>query len=137
MKLYILDLCVFSDEGEAKIGVKDKCPQTIVPAWSNYHIKVLEKAKDVIETHGKLHKMRERYNKRRVPKNQVPDNLLRLAIPPSSDPELFVGTINTAEKELGYDCNRVARLSQSHAAALLTKFSHFTSRAAFDLDFGK
>lgn len=137
VKLYVLDLCVFREDGEAKIGIKDKAPKNIVPAWGKYHIKILENSKEVIENYLKLQKMREQYNKRREPKNHASDKLLGLAIPKSSDPELFVGTIDTATKTLSYDCKRVERLCQAHAAALLTKYSNFSSRAAFDLDFGR
>lgn len=108
-----------------------------MPAWGKYHIKILENSKEVIENYLKLQKMREQYNKRREPKNHASDKLLGLAIPKSSDPELFVGTIDIATKTLSYDCKRVERLCQAHAAALLTKYSNFSSRAAFDLDFGR
>jgi len=137
IKLCVLDLCVFWEDGEAKIGLKDKSPRNIIPAWGKYHDTLLGNAKEIIENYSKLQKMRELYNKRREPKNHASDKLLRLAIPKSSDPELFIGTIDTAKNILIYDCKRVERLCQAHAAALLTKYSNFTSRAAFDLDFGR
>jgi hypothetical protein len=137
VKLYVLDLCVFREDGEAKISIKDIPSKNMVPAWGKYHGKILENAKEIIENYSKLQKMREQYNKRRQPQNQASDKLLRLAIPQSSDPELFVGTIDSVKNILSYDCKRVERLCQAHAAALLTKYSNFTSRAAFDLDFGR
>jgi hypothetical protein len=45
--------------------------------------------------------------------------------------------INTAQSRLVYNLRRVNRLSQPHAAAMLSKFSRYTAREAFEYDFGK
>lgn len=50
--------------------------------------------------------------------------------------KLFGGTLDPATKTLRFECKRIRRLCQPWAAALLTQYSQYLSRAAFEHGYG-
>lgn len=65
------------------------------------------------------------------------DRVLRGMVPESSNDNLFKGRIDTTPKSINFGFTRVWRLCQPYAAALLTKYSNYQARAAFNHDFGR
>ncbi len=125
VKLCVLDLCVYQDDGSAKIKLGESCSDNIIPAWK-YHYDELQKfAKKQIDRYFQL----QRENAR--------SDVLALAVPQSSNDNLFKGKIDPTERSISYGCRRVERLCQPQALAMLTKFANYLARAAFELDFGK
>ncbi len=49
----------------------------------------------------------------------------------------FTGDIRPTEKIIQYNCQRIARLCQPWAGAMLLQYAHYLSRAAFEHDFGQ
>jgi len=60
--------------------------------------------------------------------------------PKSSNDNLFKATIDDSsagKEKLSYTCKRVRRLCQSRAGAMLTAYSNYIARAAFEHEFAE
>ncbi len=125
VKLCVLDLCVYQDDGSSIIKLSDSCSDNIIPAWKHHYDELQKIANKQINRYTQL----QRENARR--------EILALAIPQSSNDNLFKGKIDPTERSISYECRRVGRLCQPQALAMLTKFANYLARAAFEVDFGK
>jgi hypothetical protein len=124
--LFVLDLCVYQDDGSSTFSKDDKCLENIIPAWRFRHEKILQSVKKEIERYIKL-------------KANIADKqLLGWVNPKSSNDNLFKATIDdssTGKETLSYTCKRVGRLCQSRASAMLTAYANYIARAAFEHEF--
>lgn len=127
VRLFLLDLCVYNQDGTARFTVGKDCPKTVLLAWKKAYEALNKKIQKAIDISSKL--ADRRYSK-------LPQEIKQLGIPKVSEKELFVGKMET-DDTLSYDIKRIGRLNHVHAAAALLKFSAYTSRPAFELDFGK
>jgi hypothetical protein len=127
VRLFMLDLCVYNADGTSRFTVDKDCPKTVLLAWKKAYEGLNKKIEKAIDTSNKL--ADKKYS-------NLPQEIRQLGIPKVSEKELFVGKIET-ENTLSYDIKRIGRLNHVHAAAALLKFSAYTSRPAFELDFGK
>lgn len=127
--LCILDLCVYNEEGKAQMAIADNCPDTIIPSWKSRYRKLKKMAEKIIK------KYKENYRKCQD------KEILNLLAPRSSlyKSGLFKADINCQEgkESITYNCQRIGRLCQPRAGAMLTKYAHYISRSAFEHDFAE
>jgi hypothetical protein len=129
--LCILDLCVYNEEGIAKISTDDVCSDSINPGWQFRFDKLKKQFNSIVDEYKKYKD--EGYK----------EDFLKKYLLPKSSPHgniLFKPKIDLSIKgkeSIIYDCRRIKRLCKPQAEAILLKYSHHISRSAFDHDFGK
>jgi hypothetical protein len=122
--IQILDLCVYNSDGAATWSVGSPCPDDLIPSWQKRHA-ILEK---MITASMKVYEEKAKY--------QLPaQDQVQLALRDFGYCREFRGEITSDKNFVKYDCKRVGRLRQPRAGALLTRYSNFVSRAAFDHEF--
>lgn len=133
VQLWVLDLCVYRDDGAAVHTVGQNVPPNVIPAWKRHHEKVTEIAEKALD---KYRTVEELLGDKSVGGDNR-DLILKRMIPQSSNSNVFKGTVDAANGQLDFQFKRVGRLRQPYAAAVLTKYANYHARAAFDHDFGR
>lgn len=118
--LSILDLCVFRADGVAEINLDQDCPNVAVQPWR--------------ERYEGLRELYEKALRRcdMLADGQAGRELQELVFPKLSATAHVVGVANG--RTVAYDLKRVARLRQPWSGALLTEFTQYQARAAFEAD---
>lgn len=133
VKLWVLDLCVYQDDGASVYKIGDTVPANTVPAWKLHHGRVREIAEKAVSRYQTvLQTLRDK-----AVDGSTVNLVLKQIIPQSSNDNLFKGKIDLEDKSLDFHFKRIGRLFQPYAAAALTKYANYHSRAAFDHDFGR
>ena len=130
----ILDLCVFNQDGVAKIVVNGNAPSGIRPAWSLRHgilsrnwgraVREADKlALAVAESQGPAHV-----------RQQTARDVRGLFF----DDDLFKGSLAEADgtRTVMYDCKRVGRISRARAIGFLMSYTATLGRPAHKREFG-
>lgn len=121
--LHILDLCVFNPSGLAELDITQSCPLGVIPVWQKRYDVLVNRAKESL---SKLLALNEHQDYSKFA-------LLEFADQPQKG-EFIKNDTSKAYEILRYPFRRIARLRQPWSGALLTKFAHYISRAAFDHD---
>lgn len=136
--LDVLDYCSLRTDGKSEIAEADLTPSGVIPSWRHRHVDLKKKAASVATHYTTLvNKM-----KGQAPKadfTSVAQEFTEFAIGRVFSPhpkKLFGGTVDLANKALQFECKRIRRLCQPWSAALLTQYSQFLSRAAFEHGYG-
>jgi hypothetical protein len=124
VKLFVLDLVVYRDDGCSYLKISDPCPRGVIPAWELRYDRLVKEVRKQINRYKKL-KAR-----------QLPKLVLQTAVPASSNDKLFKGSINPNEESISYQVRRSGRLCQPRAVAALIKWASYMTRAAYEHDFG-
>ena len=125
VRLFVLDLCVYQDDGSAKLQLEKECSANVIPTWKLHHIEISKGVRKAITRYADF-----------ANKGSARD-ILKLLIPCSSNENLFKGTIDPQLNTISYDFARVGRLCQPYSGAMLTKYATYIARTAFEHDFGK
>jgi hypothetical protein len=130
--LWTLDLCVLNDSGRAICHVNAALPAALSGAW--------------VKRAGLVRSDVERFVKRVVPApGQESGKKKREAAEPAMIPLLdrllahpfVVAKAQLTPLALEVGCQRVQRVLRPYAADMLTKFGHYLSRTAFEVDLGE
>lgn len=126
----VLDLCVFNDDGMAKLSIDNSVPAGLRPAWQKRH-KLL---------HDCWEKVVNKADSYKSISNDVASkggNIVQDAIRMSLHDDLFKGEIveEDGQRSIYYKCKRVGRLSRARAMGLLMSYTATLARPAYDLDF--
>ena len=120
VRLAVLDLCVLREDGNATMDLDSSCPEWLIESWRmrysvlrNFFCKALSRYAQVDRSQR--------------------EELRRLVLPAGSF-TLGLGPVPRS-RSVEYTLKRVMRLRQPWSGALLTAFSHFQARAAFDHPF--
>lgn len=130
----ILDLCVFNQDGAAKLTVDGKSPSDIRPAWKARH--------DILSSHftRKAHKadMLAPLVSESQAVAQGKPKILRDLECLLFDDDLFKGklAVDGGIRLVTYDCKRIGRLSRARAIGLLMSYTATLGRHAYDQGFG-
>jgi len=126
VSLFVLDMCVFQDDGSASIGVGDECPGIVIPAWRARHEKMKAKAGQLLVRYQSL-----------VAAPMDAGQARDAALPRSSlgEEALFSSSINAERDRIQYGCKRVGRLCYPASSEILHRFLSYWARAALDHDF--
>ena len=134
VKLHILDLCVYRKDGLAMLKLGDSYPAEALPTWKEHYKKTVSKLAE--KTIVRFREASEALTGKGVPQH-VANAILKQVVPGFSNNNLVEGSVDLTESSLSFPIKRVGRLNQSQAAAMLTKYANFYSRAAFEHDFGR
>ena len=121
VRLAVLDLCVFQEDGVAKIEINVAGPERLIEPWKKRY----ERLQSFFAT------ALTRYEK--LGGKQVTNELKLLALPVPSATIQFATTVSG--KNMGYDLKRVMRLLQPWSGVLLSAFAQYQARAAFEHPF--
>jgi hypothetical protein len=124
--LCVLDLCVYHENGEATLRLNEHCTDEVIPPWQRRYELLCVKVKASIDEYSKLQSNT----------NLSDDYRLKLALCHFGGDETG-GKIDLEQQSITYPYKRVLRLRQPRAGVLLTRFSNYISRAAFEHDFGR
>ena len=121
VRLAVLDLCVFQEDGVAKIQIDGGFPKQLIEPWK--------------ERYQRLRKLFETAigNYRELGRKQVTEELSQLTLPLPSATIRFAVTVS--DNTVGYGLKRVIRLRQPWSGVLLSAFSQYQARAAFEHPF--
>ncbi len=120
VKLCVLDLCCFNQDGASKITVTEKCPPGVIPAWQARYQELCEVGSKLLNRYARLASLRL----------QSPEiNVLLLR---SSHDNIFPGSADPGNHRITYQVKRIGRLRAPRAAALLSHYFSFLGREAFD-----
>jgi hypothetical protein len=131
----VLDLCVFNQDGVAKLVVDGSAPSDIRPAWKKHHGiishywgEMVRKADDMLAPVPTDSREVTRF------KQEIARNIAGRLF----DDDLFKGSLTDAAGVRGvtYDCKRVGRMSRARAIGLLMSYTATLGRPAYDRDFG-
>jgi hypothetical protein len=127
IKLLILDLCAYQDDGVARFKIGDDCPVDVIPAWKYHFEHIREEMTAIIEKYSQLQR------------DELKADILErfIPVPAQAKEDLFKGEINTDTGSIEFKCKRVGRLTLLRASAALTNFNNYQARVAFEHDFGR
>ena len=121
VRLAVLDLCVFQEDGVASIQIDGACPERLIEPWKKRY-QLLRRLFETAIGHY-----------REFGRKQVTDELSQLALPlPSATMRLAV---TVSDNTVRYGLKRVIRLRQPWSGVLLSAFSQYQARAAFEHPF--
>ncbi|MYE99134.1 MAG: hypothetical protein F4234_02960 [Gammaproteobacteria bacterium] len=122
VQLSVLDLCVYTADGVAEIDVVDSlCPDLVIEPWKARFFLLQKHFKTAFENYQLLDE------------KNVDDPLISLALP--NLPTSIAITPDVNANKVKYGIKRVLRLRRPWSSALLTAYSHYMARAAFDHQF--
>jgi hypothetical protein len=129
----VLDLCVFNDDGVARLP--EVCPDRLTPAWAARHAEVKKRLSAAIDEYDKFGSGKAAEN---VLMN-LRSSLFEMFPPVVGKDSLFRPTLETVDEKrtLIFNCVRVKRLHRPRAAALALYYASCFSRPAFDRDLGE
>ena len=121
VQLAVLDLCALREDGVALIEIGAACPELLIDPWKKRYERLQKFFEAALDRYEKLE------NKR------VEDELKSLVLPvPSATVRLAV---TVRGKTVCYSLKRVMRLRQPWSGALLSAFTQYQARAAFEHPF--
>jgi hypothetical protein len=123
VRLCVLDLCVFDDEGVANLVVDKPCPDNVIQVWRDRYEILQKLGKKIIRQANEL-----------AQKN-VSQRYISILIPQPSIGKTFNVSFDLKNQTIHYNCMRIGRLCQSRANALLSEFCKYGSRPAYEVDF--
>jgi hypothetical protein len=144
--LNILDLCVFRQDGQAEIASTDQAAAGLIPSWRARHAVVLRHLASCLKEFGRLQSAlapvdsKEKDKEKKAAAAAALSALMRCCVDREFGPNPLFSLILAPEEgggRLKFSCQRIRRLSQPWAGALLTEYAHNLSRAAFEHDFGQ
>jgi hypothetical protein len=121
----VLDLCVYNKDGKASISVDNSSAKLAVPGWNRRYELLVKDAGKILSRHKELSIAKDK------------KDILELLLPPSSNARLFRPTVTAVGKTLQYDCRRKMRLTPPRSVGLLSAFSAYLARPAFERDIGE
>lgn len=124
VKLCVLDLCAFRTDGNATLGTNDTCPDTVIPSWQRYFGSLQKDAAKLLKRYESL----KRTNKK--------DDTLIALLTRASHKGVITADLHPQEERIEYHLRRIRRLLQPRAGEILTRYAAYTSRDAFEHDFG-
>ncbi|WP_337175103.1 hypothetical protein [Paludisphaera sp.] len=138
VNLAILDLCVMREDGKAELAAFDRTiPDGLIPSWRLHHYNLRVKLRGAGDRWHEITQACSGVDKQHKPK-------LNNAIKASEfgavfGPNLwipFTPTRKGKDTHISFNCRRIRRLNQPWSGALLTLYTQYLSRAAFEHDYG-
>lgn len=120
VKLCVLDLCCFNQDGVSRITVTEKCPPGVIPAWQARY-------QELCEIGSKLLKRYARLTSLQLQPAEINALLLR-----SSHDNIFPGSADPQNHRINYHVKRIGRMRATRSGALLNRYFAFLGREAFD-----
>lgn len=131
----LLDLCVFNQDGVAKLDLNGSAPSGMRPAWQRRYDVISHHWRKAVQKIASLEPLARESRDVGDAKRMIKSELGGLLF--NDDP--FKGTPENAGgvRSITYDCKRIARLSRAQAIGLLMSYTATLGRPAYERDFGK
>lgn len=131
----LLDLCVFNQDGVAKLTVNGNAPSGIRPAWKARHDILSQHWARAVRKADVLAPVGNETPAVTQVKQRITRDLGCLLL----NDDLFQGSVAEAGgvRSVTYNCKRVGRLSRARSIGLLMSYTATLGRPAYDRDFGK
>ncbi len=123
VSLDVLDLCVFSSNGQSEFSTSDKVPELLSYAWRARHPRLVKVMSKACKRYVELMKMN----------GMKPTDAAKLVLS-SSLGNLMKVIIDPKGTTLKFDIKRVGRIKQPRAGALLSRYANSLARDAFEHD---
>lgn len=139
VNLTILDLCAMQEDGKAELEAFDKTTQEkFIPSWKSHNDNIRKKLRGACES---WHKMTQACAGVQAQKDKINDAIKDAAFAELFGPNLWIPyqatrISNKGNIHIAFHCKRVRRLNQPWAGAMLTAYTQYLSRAAFEHDYG-
>jgi hypothetical protein len=129
IKDYILDLCVYNDDGIAKFDSVVNVNENIRPSLINRYIFIKKKIEKVSKHGEEIIKNIELNNA--IINNKIMEIFF--------NDDLFQGKYEKTNEGYAiiYNCKRIGRLNRSRATGLLMSYTSTIQRPAYEMDFGR
>jgi hypothetical protein len=126
IKDYILDLCVYNDDGVAKFDPDVNTKECIRPSLTNRYNLIKKKIEREVKTGEKL---METSNE-----NNITNRIIEILF----CDDLFQSKYKKTDKGYAviYNCKRIGRLDRARATGLLMSYTSTIQRPAYEMDFG-
>lgn len=126
----ILDLCVCSDDGVARIEVDKACPEGMIPSWQERYKILQRKAAALVAQYKGLVRRKGEEIAGLTPaiKESLQANVLQAV------PGVATGTIDLDAKRVEYEIERVGNLRQPWSGGILREYAYHKARDAFEHD---
>ena len=131
----LLDLCVFNQDGMAKLTIDENASSEIRPAWKARHGILSRHLKRVVHKADILSFSDNDSPAVKQIKQEIAKEFDGLLL----DDDLFKGNLSEADgvRSITYNCKRIGRLARARAMGLLMSYTATLGRPAYDRDFGK
>ncbi len=138
VNLAILDLCVMREDGKAELAAFDKnMPDGLIPSWRLHHHNMRVKLRAAGDCWHEV--VQACAGVTREQKQKVINAIKASEFGAVFGPNLwipFTPVRNGRDTRISFDCRRIRRLNQPWSGALLTAYTQYLSRAAFEHDYG-
>jgi hypothetical protein len=120
--LYVLDLCVFDNEGRSTMKLNAVAPEAVPASIAALHGRLIERTKAVVQSAT-------------APSPAVVEGSpIELRVPEGAIPGI---SGRATADSIAYDCQRVMRLAPIVASRLLVEYSNYTGREAAAMDLAR
>mgnify|MGYP000403925672 CR=1 FL=1 len=134
VRLCLLDLCVFSGDGNAIINIDAEPLEDIRPTWQARHDVLLKEYRRIIRRIDLMMPNTQDSGDVKQYKHHLKAHLSS----PLLGEGLFKGKLieDGNERKIQYNCRRIGRLSRTRAFGILMAYTSCLSRPAYDRPFG-
>lgn len=135
----ILDLCAMREDGSAELEAFDRTTkQKFIPSWQSHNDNIRKKLREACES---WHLMSQACLGVQAQKDKINRAIRDAAFADLFGPSLWIHfqptrISNKGNIRIAFQCKRIRRLNQPWAGAMLTAYSQYLSRAAFEHDYG-
>ncbi len=135
VKLCMLDLCVYNEDGRAVLNFGASCPKGLTPAWQRRFERPKREMEQIMRKYESLCKCGS--DKKKI--KTLPQGILNIISSALLNDSIFKATFSHTDgsKKIEFNCQRIKRLCRSRATALLAQYAACISRPAFERDLGK
>lgn len=119
----VLDACVLNGDGKARIDVNADSPDALLPHWRDRHLTIKRAAQEILE---------------QLSAQENPTTKFRKAVSGYVMPDPFApASAGAAAGVIEWNCERVGRICNPYARALLSRFSQYFARDAYLMDLAR
>jgi hypothetical protein len=119
----VLDACVLNGDGKARIDVKQESPDALLPHWRDRHVAIKAAAQEILQHLGEQEKPTMKFRK------AISGHVTRDPFAPAQ--------LDATAGVIEWNCQRVGRICDPYARALLSRFSQYFARDAYLLDLAR
>lgn len=119
----VLDACVLNGDGKARIDVNADSPDALLPHWRERHVAIKESAQEILSHLADQETPTMKFRK------AVSGHVVRDPFAPAN--------VDAAAGVIDWNCERVGRVCDPYARALLSRFSQYFARDAYLLDLAR
>jgi hypothetical protein len=120
VKLAVLDLCVYNEDGTSQIVLTGDPPSGMVPSWQKRYGLLQKDIQKLVTVYDRI-----------APTPQQREDVAR-AVFKCSNEDVFVPMFNGETKHLSYNFKRISRLTQPRSHLLLQRYADFLTREALE-----